>query len=319
MGYRVMAKNLPKKLTEVLNYQPPEINYNKHKSISFSQFSQYFTCPHQWSLNYVYGHQEYTPSIHTVFGTALHETVQEWLDVVYNQSASKASKMDLESLLETRLKEVYRSEREKVSGADFTNSSELLEFYQDGLEILKHLNGNRGSYFPKKKYHLAGIELPLVYPLINNVFFKGYIDLIVYSEVLDKFTLIDLKTSKTGWNSYQKKDEIKTSQLLLYKYFFSETFDIPLDSIDIMYMVVRRKINEDYDFTPKRVQKVVPASGKIKMGKVKSMLDSFVRDAFSQEGSYLLKEYKATPSKSACRFCTFNKNSELCSQSYKNS
>ena len=316
-----MASNknkVPHIVERIKSYVPAKVNYNKQKSVSFSQFSQYATCKHQWALNYIYKHQQYSPSIHTVFGTALHETVQSWLEAVYNKSAAAANQMDLDVVLKDLLRSTYKSEKKKTKEQqDFSDPSQMKEFYQDGQDILKHLKSNRGTYFPIKKHHLVGIEFPIVYELKKDVYFKGFIDMVIYDEVLETFLLIDLKTSTSGWNEYQKKDDTKTAQLLLYKHFFSEIFQVPAESIEILYMVVRRKLNEGAEFTPKRVQKVVPPSGKVKMGKLKKQLAEFVQEAFDQDGKYIVKDYSTNPSKSNCRFCPFKDRSDLCAESYK--
>lgn len=307
-----MKKSIPTKVAKVLEYKPPSIDYKTQKSVSFSQFSQYSTCKHQWALNYVHSLQEYSPSIHTVFGTAFHETVQSWLQVLYNKTIKKAEELDLDQILLEQMRSVYKKEKGNINNKDFTTADEMKEFYQDGRAILKHLASKRGLYFSKKGVYLAGIEVPLVVELRENVYFKGFIDIVLYDQDLDKFTLIDLKTSTRGWNSYQKKDEIKTSQLLLYKHFFSQTFEVPLSNIDVEFMVVRRKLNEDLEFVPKRVQRVSPASGKIKMGKITSLLNEFVQNVFDEQGSYIDKAYTPNPSKSTCMFCPFKKNKNLC-------
>lgn len=308
---------IPSIVQRIQSYVPAKVDYQTQKSVSFSQFSQYTTCKHQWALNYIENQQEYSPSIHTVFGTALHETVQSWLQTVYNESAAAAGRMDLDVLLKDTLRNTYKSEKKKSKQPDFSTPSQMKEFYQDGQDILKYLKSNRIAYFPIKGHYLAGIELPIVYELRKNVYFKGYIDLVIYNEYTNKFLLIDLKTSTSGWNDYQKKDDTKTSQLLLYKHFFSETFDIPIESINLLYMIVRRKINEEYDFVPKRVQKVIPTSGKIKMGQVKKQLAEFIQEAFDQDGKYIRKQYTASPSKSNCKFCPFKDKPDLCAESYK--
>ena len=38
----------------------------------------------------------------------------------------------------------------------------------------------------------------------------------------NRIKIIDIKTSSWGWNKYQKANKNKTSQLLLYKQFFSK-------------------------------------------------------------------------------------------------
>src|SRR6056300_529326 len=62
--------------------------------ISYSQYTMWANCPKQWKLTYMDGIKEFDPSIHLVFGTAMHETIQGWLKVVYGESPSKADEMD---------------------------------------------------------------------------------------------------------------------------------------------------------------------------------------------------------------------------------
>ena len=52
----------------------------------------YRKCPHQWATQYKEGHKRYSPSIHLVFGTAMHEAIQHYLDVMYDKSASAADR-----------------------------------------------------------------------------------------------------------------------------------------------------------------------------------------------------------------------------------
>ena len=47
--------------------------------ISYSQYSLWANCPMAWKLKYVDGHRFDDSSINTVFGTAMHEVIQEWL------------------------------------------------------------------------------------------------------------------------------------------------------------------------------------------------------------------------------------------------
>jgi hypothetical protein len=48
--------------------------------------------------------------------------------------------------------------------------------------------------------------------------------LFLYNETLNRFKIIDIKTSTKGWDDKTKKDETKQMQLILYKKFFSQQF-----------------------------------------------------------------------------------------------
>ena len=62
--------------------------------ISYSQYSQYATCPKRWKLNYIDKRGTYSQSIYTLFGTAMHEVLQSYLTIMYEESAAAAEKED---------------------------------------------------------------------------------------------------------------------------------------------------------------------------------------------------------------------------------
>ena len=77
---------------------------SKKKSISYSQFSQWDKCPYMWKLNYVDRLSVFTDNIHTLFGTSMHEVLQEYLRVMYTKSIKEADQLYLDEMLEDRLK-----------------------------------------------------------------------------------------------------------------------------------------------------------------------------------------------------------------------
>ena len=65
-------------------------------------------CPKQWKLSYIDKLAPFTHSIATCFGTAFHETLQEYLTVYYIQSQlKKQMNIDLRDMLLTCLKMEY--------------------------------------------------------------------------------------------------------------------------------------------------------------------------------------------------------------------
>ena len=311
-----MAKKNLKQLQIFRDYQPKVINYEIEKSISYSQTLAYNTCPHQWALSYIKKLQEYKPSIHTVFGTAFHETLQEWLTELYEGTVKKAMEKDLDALLLSKMQSVYAEEKERY-GEHFSSSEELSEFHNDGIEILKYIKKKRSAFFGTKYIKLVGVEIPLLHKISENIFFKGYIDLLLYDEQDDKYTIIDIKTSTSGWNQYAKKDDKKLAQLLLYKEFLAKQFQIDVEKVDVKYFIVKRKVPADpeYPAMGKRVQEFIPPSGKIKRGQAGNALMKFIQDAFDDKGQYRDKEYDNAPSKSNCMFCSY-RNTEHCSASF---
>jgi hypothetical protein len=311
-----MAKKLPKEVKVVQEYKARKVNYDIEKNISFSQLLLYNSCQYKWYLTYPKKLAPYKPSIHTVFGTALHETVQEWLDVLYNQTVKAANEMDLSELLLDRMRKTYKKERYNNGNEDFTTSQELQQFHDDGMQILNYLKKKRAVYFSTKNTYLAGVETPILQEVKPGVVFKGFIDLVFYNTFTEKYLILDIKTSTRGWSDYEKKDETKISQILLYKEFFAQQFNTDVENIDVEYFIVRRKIYEGGDFVPKRVQQYRPASGKIKRKKAIESINKFVNEAFDDNGNYLEREYPKQPSKSNCMFCPFKEN-PLCNVAVK--
>ena len=276
------------------------------KRISYSQYSQWATCPYKWKLNYIDKLSEYTDSIHTLFGTSMHEVLQTYLTVMYNDTIKMADALPMEKMLLHRMKTNYTQIMERNGGEVFCEQSDMDVFYNHGLLILEWFKKKRGMYFSKKGYELVGIEVPVDYDLPNKIKFIGYIDVIIYDSVRDRYKIIDIKTSTMGWNKYQKADKNKTNQLLLYKQFYSAQHDIPIDKIDVEYFIVKRKLYEKVDFPQRRVQTFSPASGKPSINKLMNNLNQFLNESFV-DGEYNLEHnYIKQPSKKNCRYCEFN-------------
>ena len=292
-----------------------EVNYAFQKNISYSQYSMWKKCPKQWALQYRDGHKIYTPSVHTVFGKALHEAFQHYIQVMYDKSGAAADRENILELLKDKIREHYQDEYKKNKNQHFSDPGELSEFYQDGVEILNYLKKHRGKYFSKRGWHLVGIETPILMPPMQynpNVLFMGYLDIVMYNDRLNKFKIIDIKTSTKGWKlDYVKKDEDKQFQLILYKKFFAEQFGVNEKDIDIEFFITRRKVYEDGDYPQKRFQMYSPPSGKIKMSRATQAISGFIKECFNGN-EYSQKEMDPNPSKWNCTFCAFKEDKKLC-------
>jgi hypothetical protein len=296
---------------QIKNHTPPEINYSFQRSVSYSQYSIYATCPHQWYLSYVENKNPYQATIHTVFGTAFHETLQKYIDVMYNESGAAADRLDLETLFTDRFREVYSTEYEKTK-EHFTNAQEMREFYDDGVAIIKWIKTRRNKLFTVRKVKLLGIEMPLLVGLNKNVYLKGYIDFVLYDEDLQKVYIYDIKTSTRGWGEREKKDDNKLAQILLYKEYFGRQFGFDVDRIEVEYFIVKRKIWEASEFPIPRVQSFKPASGKTKRRQAVEKMDNFIKDCFDESGKPQIKSYIKNIGESSCKWCPYADKPELC-------
>ena len=309
-------KVIPQIVKDVRAFKPKEIDWVNQKMISYSQFSMYNECPKKWSLQYVEGHKQFTSTIHTVFGTALHEVIQHYLTVLYEQNGVQADKLNTSEMFEEKLREEYVKQYKSNKNQHFSSPDELREFFEDGVEIIRDFSKNKAKHFSKRGWWLIGCEIPISLhpdPKKPNILYNGYLDIVLYHEPTHTIHIIDLKTSTSGWNDKQKKDENKQFQLLLYKKFFAEQFNFPIEKIEVEFFIVKRKLFESEDFVIRRIQKFKPPSGKIKINRANQALQNFMDQAFDLNG-YKKVEHKPQVNDN-CKWCVFHK-THLCSATY---
>ena len=277
------------------------------KHVSFSQYNIWASCPHHWRGKYVLELAESESNIYNVFGTAMHETVQEWLDIVFNGNMLKARTIDLDDSLKAYLIREFGESIVEQDGVKIfpCDKHTLMEFYDDGCAILKFLQENVEKYFPRMEWTLKGIEVPIDLIIRPNVQMRGFLDIVLRHKLTGMIKIIDLKTSTKGWNKWQKKDTTKTDQLLIYKRYYAEQYNVPEEHITVEFLILRRKLPEDFDWPVPRVSKFAPAHAGPLMKKAKVRFDEFLDSVFDDDGNYIDKEVTPTPSKSACIFCPF--------------
>jgi len=280
------------------------------KSISHSQFTTYNDCNLKWKLRYVDELSLFGGNIYTLFGSAMHTVIQSYLNEMYNKSIVSADKLLLDDMLKEEMVKEFNEIKEKW-GVLPCEQKDMIEVYQDGLEIIKHFRKHRNRYFTKNNYELVGVEVPIFTTVQEGVEFRSYLDIVLRNKISGDIIIIDLKTATRGWIHFQKKNFHKTSQLLLYKQFYSDKFGVPLDKIDVLFLILKRKIAKKSDFPISRLQRFEPSHGKISMNKTMKAFNEFRELIFDSKGEYKIdRNYSAKPG-SACKFCEFY-NTEHC-------
>ena len=288
------------------------------RRISYSQWSMYEKCPKQWKLSYIDGLAPFNYGINLSFGTAFHETLQDYLTVLYTDSVKQADKLDLSTMLINNLRKEYTESVKKNNGEHFSNPDELTEYLEDGIAILDWFKKKRAQYFSTKNYELVGIEVELctqASPENSSVYWYGFIDLVVRHIPTNSITIYDIKTSRMGWNKWQKADNIKSAQLVAYKNYFSKQFGIPKENIDIEFFIVKRKLIENSMFPQKRIQIHRPASGTVTQRKVQKSIDLFISNCFDTQGNKNVDaNYLAIAGKGSkhCKWCPFKTDDVNC-------
>jgi hypothetical protein len=279
--------------------------------VSFSQYSMWSSCPQQYKLSYIDGLSISNANIHLIFGTAMHETLQHFLDIMYNVTKTAAMGLDLDDLLSKRLIENFNKEKEKLEEGQFPcTKEELEEFYGDGRKIIQYFKSKLSNFFSKKGFELVAIELPLNIKIKENVNFIGFVDVIIRDLSDGSIIIIDFKTSTAGWSKYQKSDPIKNAQILLYKKFYAQKYEISEDKIRVEFQILKRKVSEEADYPIPRISKHVPANGKPSVNKAWAGFLEFVDTVFDEAGNYKEIEYQPKKGKQ-CDWCEF-KERKIC-------
>ena len=283
-------------------------------------------CPHRWKLTYIDKISGYKQSTAALFGTVMHEVLQEYVKTIYDKSINEANQLQLDEMLKNGLRDNYKKLLEESKGNHFSNQKELSEYYNDGVQILQWFKSHRADFFMKKDYELIGIETPInmipleTHPTIRLV---GFLDLVIKNTKTGEIYIYDFKTSTNGWTKYAKNDKTKTSQLVLYKTYYAKQYGISPDDIHVEYLILKRKIDEDaeYEAMKKRVQRFEPSHGKVSQNYIKKEVENFITTNFTEQGEYKLDVIQTPESGrdySNCKYCDFNNLEQFCPKEKRN-
>ena len=81
----------------------------------------------------------------------MHEVLQKYLEVMYNDTAKRADMIGYDRVLREKMVEGFKQAEESEGKAPCTKE-ELQEFYEDGLEIIDFFKKKRNMYFNKRNY-----------------------------------------------------------------------------------------------------------------------------------------------------------------------
>ena len=204
--------------------------------ISYSELKEWTDCAWKHKLNYIDKIKQFKGNEHTCFGSALHTVCEV---VVQDHDENKKSE-GLEQLFEQEF--VQNLQKVKQSSPDIEFSPELLtSMRSQGKHIIQFILPALKKYFGK--FEMISIEEPLYQDIENDKIqkkFKGFIDLVVYSKKDGKVHLIDWKTCSWGWKPQKKSDKILAYQLVFYKHFYAQKYEVEPKDIDCHFVLLKR-------------------------------------------------------------------------------
>lgn len=265
------------------------------KHISYSTFSTYCKCPKLWKAMYVDKIVPYRTNIYFIFGTVIHESIQEWL----RKHLRTNIPCGLDEIhLDFKNRFVIEYKKQSECTENITDKQTFLQFLQQGTDILTEIHKKSEEIFNKNTMLLGGIETLLYQELIySKVRFKGLIDLVLFDKNTGNFNLVDIKTSTKGWDDKQKNDKHALKQLALYKVFFSKQFKIHPNNIDLTYIILNRTAKQD---------KIEVFRPQIDMNFLKhtyKLLKEFVVETVDDQGEFIQKERNCTCVLGWCMQC----------------
>lgn len=256
----------------------------KLEKISYSNISTYVGCPHQWFKHYIQGLRVKKGSIDTIYGTAIHEAIQQYLKWYYETPGSTKELQSNKQATINKYVMYFINRLQENKTIEQTQDSSLIIFDEQveqyakfGLDLLTQFIPNTSKFFKKKDTMLFGIEVQLNQKMDwSQINFCGYLDIVLYNKKDDKYKIIDLKTSRRGWSDREKNDIVKRLQLQLYKYFFSRKMNIPMKNIQTQFLILKKQLFE-CKYKLSRLQRYQPPSSDVTINKsvqyVKSIMD----------------------------------------------
>jgi hypothetical protein len=193
------------KYKNVTNKKLYEINHVTDKTVSYSQYATWRNCQYQWYLNYAQGNYIYEPSIFTVFGTAIHNTLQSYLTKVYTVSNKKADEQDWEQFFKDDFMEEYKKQLKETqkqnTNEEIYKLKEKIESLRYGKKITQNeviVDYKEEYYKLLNKYHrlirLIEIDVIINNEIINEAPEKGIEDIVE-----------DLETNQKIINTYKEE------------------------------------------------------------------------------------------------------------------
>lgn len=205
------------------------------KHISYSALAAFQCCPFKYKLLYE-DRIKQPGNLFFAFGTAIHAVCEgQLLETKLPEEERKTTSQWKAFFTKVFVKEmkdnlpVYKfSQDDKKFALDLTNQGKALVGY-----VLPELRKKFGNF------ELVNAEEKLYEKIEGYDFkFKGFIDLIIKTED-GKHHVLDYKTC-VYWDPKKRRDTMTLYQLILYKYFYAQKYNIPMEDVEVHFALLKR-------------------------------------------------------------------------------
>ena len=213
--------------------------------ISYSELKNWHHCPFYHKLVNIEKLKVFEGNEYTAFGTALHSVCEDLL----------TDKVDIPK--PELFNQKFRDEIKKLKSEEI-NKKLIVDMFAQGGKLSEQVLPSLESYFDDCEVFMAEEKLYEPISGTDDYLFKGYVDLIIKEG--DNYHIIDWKTCSWGWDSRKRSDKMILYQLILYKHFFCQKYDISPDMVHTHFGLLKRtskkNIVELFKVTsgPKRIE-----------------------------------------------------------------
>jgi hypothetical protein len=213
--------------------------------ISYSELKNWHHCPFYHKLVNIQKLKVFEGNEYTAFGTALHSVCEDLL----------TDEVDIPK--PELFNQKFRDEIKKLKSEEI-NKKLIVDMFAQGGKLSEQVLPSLESYFDDCEVFMAEEKLYEPISGTDDYLFKGYVDLIIKEG--DNYHIIDWKTCSWGWDSRKRSDKMILYQLILYKHFFCQKYDISPDMVHTHFGLLKRtskkNIVELFKVTsgPKRIE-----------------------------------------------------------------
>jgi len=213
--------------------------------ISYSELKNWHHCPFYHKLVNIEKLKVFEGNEYTAFGTALQSVCEDLL----------TDEVDIPK--PELFNQKFRDEIKKLKSEEI-NKKLIVDMFAQGGKLSEQVLPSLESYFDDCEVFMAEEKLYEPISGTDDYLFKGYVDLIIKEG--DNYHIIDWKTCSWGWDSRKRSDKMILYQLILYKHFFCQKYDISPDMVHTHFGLLKRtskkNIVELFKVTsgPKRIE-----------------------------------------------------------------
>lgn len=271
--------------------------------ISFSESKIWHECSYRHKLIYIDKLEDEEDSVHLHYGSILHDTIEEFLKTGKMNVDQALKKIELtwnEQGFDTE-EFISRQTKNAINAGWTYTHSNLNDWLISARNCLTSLPGFLTSQFGSYKVIEAEHFLYEPIPDAEQYKFKGYIDavLLCKNKKGKKIVwLLDWKTaSPRGWDVRKKSDFHMQVQLMLYKTFWSEKFNINPKDVRCAFVLLKKFTKPE-----KCINFIAVSVGDKSIEKSKKFVRSATRG---------IEKGTAIKNRFSCKFCPF-KNTNHC-------